>query len=191
MRFKRTYGASPRFWLNNVEVDESTYLAADKEAGRRLKEMFDSGQAASSIVTDSTYLAGKHRQFERNQKLGDAYKRITEKHGGDTTGKVYLSQLAKFPGDPQAWVSGRGDIQRVLEERGWGSEGAVNVMVREPLEEPKSLAGDVCPKVLEQRTKQYIANCPEPVKDRNEVKEMIRDKIRPRFGKAGDVIVKE
>lgn len=69
----------------------------------------------------------------------------------------------------------------MLEQRGWGSEeGVVKMKPREPENEPKSLAGDVCPQVLDEKVRQYEALSPTPVKDRNEVKEMIREKIRPK-----------
>lgn len=40
-------------------------------------------------------------------------------------GYQYLPQLARFPGDPEAHVSSRSEIKRVLSERGWGAEGIV------------------------------------------------------------------
>ena len=38
----------------------------------------------------------------------------------------YFPQLARFPGDPEAFVSSRDEIKRVLEKRGWSASGLVD-----------------------------------------------------------------
>jgi hypothetical protein len=93
-----------------------------------LAEMF-ALRMAPTLVTDSTFLAGhcNGNQFEKTPGVGDRYRKEAEAAGVDVTGKVYLSQLAEYPGDPRAWVSGRGDVRRVCEERGWGCAGDVSV----------------------------------------------------------------
>lgn len=50
--------------------------------------------------------------------------------GVSTTCKRYMSSLAAYPGDPEAWVDSKGDVRRVCEKRGWGCEGKVNVTAR-------------------------------------------------------------
>jgi len=85
-------------------------------------------------LTDVTFLAGRggcYDQFQGQHEVGDYYRQTAESAGVSTTGKVYLSSLAAFPGDPEAWVSGRGDVARVLDARGWGAEGSVTRPVRE------------------------------------------------------------
>jgi hypothetical protein len=86
-------------------------------------------QRTPGAVTDSTFLAGhvNGNQFADDPNAGARYKREAEAAGVSTTGKVYLSQLAKYPGDPKAWVSSRGDVARVCKERGWACSGAVKV----------------------------------------------------------------
>lgn len=95
-----------------------------------LAEMFAFRQGPA-LMTDDVFLEGRHaaqaEQFNRNPEIADAYKGEADAAGVDITGKVYLSGLAAYPGDPKAWVSGRGDVQRVCEERGWSCKGAVNV----------------------------------------------------------------
>ena len=83
--------------------------------------------------TDAAFLEGhvNGNQFENEPIIGDAYKAEATAKGVDITGKVYLSQLATYPGDPEAWVSGRGDVQRVCEQRGWGCKGSVEVKAQE------------------------------------------------------------
>jgi hypothetical protein len=80
--------------------------------------------------TDREFLEGQHRQFEKQPRLGDELKRVAELHGQSTTGKIYLGQLARFPGDPEAWVDGRGDVKRICEQRGWSCDGAIQVAAR-------------------------------------------------------------
>jgi hypothetical protein len=93
-------------------------------------EMFALHQTPA-LMTDAVFLEGHHsgNQFCRQPELGEYYKRTAEAEGQTTEGKVYLHGLAAYPGDPQAWVTGRGDAERVLKERGWGAEGAVTTRV--------------------------------------------------------------
>jgi hypothetical protein len=79
--------------------------------------------------TDREFLEGHANgsQFQDTPWVGDLYQGVAREAGVDTKGKVYLSGLARYQGDPEAWVTGRGDVQRVLEKRGWGAEGSVNV----------------------------------------------------------------
>lgn len=98
-----------------------------------LAEMFASAQAPCA-VTDATFLAGhcNGSQFAGQEAEGDFIRRVAESEGQSVKGKVYLGGLAKYPGDPKAWVDGRGDVKKVCEERGWNCEGSVNVKSFEP-----------------------------------------------------------
>ena len=93
-----------------------------------LAEMFALSQPPQ-IRTDNTFMEGhcNGNQFEDKPWLGDWYAAQAKEAGVDITGAVYLSGMARFPGDPEAWVRGRGDVQRLCEERGWGCQGAVQV----------------------------------------------------------------
>lgn len=85
--------------------------------------------------TDREFLEGRggcYDQFEGLPFVGQHYKRLADEAGVSTTGQVYLNGLARFPGDPEAWVSGRGDVKRRIEERGWSCQGSVNVAARSP-----------------------------------------------------------
>ncbi len=127
--------------------------------------------------TDREFLMGSEngRQFQATPKLGDAYRESCEKAGGSTTGKKYLRQLASFPGDPKAWVSGRGDVERVAKEKGMGVEGLVNVPTPQ-VEPPKPV--DIAPDILDRETKKMLAGTRGmPKKKQLEVREAIRDKI--------------
>ena len=80
------------------------------------------------VRTDNTFNIGRcnGNQFESQPQMGDYYRSVAESHGVSTTGKTYIAQLAEFPGDPKAWVSGRGDVERVCAERGYDCEGSVS-----------------------------------------------------------------
>jgi hypothetical protein len=83
--------------------------------------------------TDREFLEGhcNGSQFSNEEWVGDLYHKQAREAGVDPKGKVYMAGLARFPGDPEAWVGGRGDVQRVCETRGWGCEGSVSVTPRE------------------------------------------------------------
>lgn len=69
----------------------------------------------------------------------------TEFLAGQNANYRTISQLEEYPGDPRARVSGRADIRRICEERGWGCRGAVDVEARErePIERPYKVAPDL------------------------------------------------
>jgi hypothetical protein len=116
-------------------ISNDPVLQAEYEAMREAGESHNFAEMAAlrappgSIGSDRAFLEGhcNGRQFEREPIVGDYYKREAAAAGVDITGKVYLSQLAERPGDPRAWVSGRDDVKRVCEERGWGCQGSVTV----------------------------------------------------------------
>jgi putative FmdB family regulatory protein len=52
----------------------------------------------------------------------DVYVGTAERAGVSTNGKVYMHGLARFAGDPTAWVSDLGDVDRIATARGMGCE---------------------------------------------------------------------
>ena len=93
-----------------------------------LAEMLALQEPPGVAGTDAIFLQGhvNGNQFERQPEVGTHLRRMAEARGVDTSGKVYLSGLAAYQGDPEAWVSGRGDLLRVVSRRGWNCSGAVN-----------------------------------------------------------------
>ena len=85
--------------------------------------------------------------------------------------KHYISQLAKFRGDPDAWIGSRADIRRKCEERGLGCEGAVNVKERElpPAPPPIPVASDIVAREV-RKTIAEVGEKPTP-KERAELTE--------------------
>lgn len=132
-----------------LNAEEQTYLWAWAECveggcNEKLADML-ARQQPPCAVTDATFLRGNDNgsQFQDNPDRGDYLKRVAEEGGQMVKGKKYLAQLARFPGDPEAWVDGRGDVERVCRKRGWGCDGAVNVPTEIPRrhkKKPKPLA---------------------------------------------------
>ncbi len=85
-------------------------------------------RSAPGIRTDSTHFAGRMgRQFVGRPDHGDFYAKELRAAGGSPAGKVYVSGLARYAGDPEAWVSSRSEIKEVCERRGWSVDGDVKV----------------------------------------------------------------
>ena len=147
-----------------------------------LAEMFALASPPGS-QTDREFLRATEngRQFAKTPWIGDAYAAKAKKAGVNTTGKVYKSSLARFPGDPRAWVGGRGDVQKVCEQEGWGCDGAVKVKMQEP--EP---AGEVAiaDDIVERRVAQEIPKGERVgAKERRTIKEKMRNKLKPSWKK--------
>ena len=116
----------------------------------RLAEMF-AARKAPGARTDREFFA-KHGTLDQqieNKDLLEATVKGAMAHGyKPNPNDVYLSQLARFKNDPEAFVpptGGRNHIKRILEKRGWGCEGLVNVAPAQNVPEPKQvkLAPDV------------------------------------------------
>jgi hypothetical protein len=76
----------------------------------------------------------------------------------------YNSSLAKFPGDPKAFVphdDPKGHIKKVCEERGDACEGDVNVKGREPLRDPMETRIPMAADIVKQRVKELEINQPD------------------------------
>jgi len=163
------------------EVQDHYDLCIRQGTSPTLALMFAEGRGPS-IKTDATFLQGQWNQFEKTAWLGDRYKKVADEAGVDITGKLYLSQLAAYPGDPRAWVSGRGDVQRVCEERGWGCSGDVSVKAQEPISEPASIG--IADDIVDRKVGEILATveAPEQV-DVQDLREQVKDKISPPWSK--------
>jgi hypothetical protein len=129
--------------------------------------------------TDSNFMEGhcNGNQFEKQPKIGDYYRRQATKAGVNTTGKVYLSGLAAFPGDPQAWVSGRSDVTRVVNERNWGCQGAVNRTAVRGIEGKPDVG--VADGIINDRVGHLVAKGEVQPKDVPEFKEKLKKELAP------------
>ncbi len=120
--------------------------AFEQRAKNRLEEML-AARRAPAIHTDATFFANVNAAPALHDRPGVAeeYRRVALAGGVNPVGKTYMPAIAAFPGDPEAWVSGRGDIQRVCEARGWACDGAVKVDARpaEGAAPPPAIAPDI------------------------------------------------
>ena len=127
-----------------MDCDEILVISRNPEVQARYEEMRRNGESHAmaemlatrsfpGLRTDSEFNKGRcnGNQFEETPWLGDYYRARAEEAGVSVTGKYYQSTLARFPGDPEAWVGGRGDVEKICLQRGWGCEGSVQVDVGE------------------------------------------------------------
>jgi hypothetical protein len=147
-----------------------------------MADMLAFRQPPGVIGSDRAFLEGhcNGNQFEKNQLLGHAYAEDAKAAGVNTKGKVYLSSLAAFPGDPKAWVSGRDDAKRVIEERGWGCHGSINVKMREVAQ---PTGGGVADSLVNEHTARTLESTPEPVKNVAELREQVKENLTPYWAK--------
>lgn len=151
-----------------------------------LADMFAHRQPPMSN-SDREFLEGyaNGNQFEGQDYQGNWYKKQAKRAGVDTTGKVYLSSLARYPGDPQAWVSGRGDVKDRIEKReGWSVTGSVNA--QGPPRDTENAQVGVDPALVEEHAQNAILSDLSGDLSRKpfeEVKEAVKDKIKPHWVK--------
>ncbi len=149
-----------------------------QSAGQDIFTGIREGNVHIGLMTDKVFLGGLSTngdQFETAPEQGDYYRAVAEAKGQSVKGKVYLSSLAEYPGDPKAWVDGRGDVRRVLEDRGWNSRGAVNVK-SQAREAPERI--DVAEDIVDRQVALEVAADPglsdmDPGELRHEVKEKL------------------
>lgn len=99
-----------------------------------LAEMFARKRAGGIAGTDSQNFAGTHNNPFPNmpEKLRQHYIKQCKEQGISFAGKVYKAGLVRkgYGGarlDPEALVDSTGDVKRLLQQRGWGAEGMVNI----------------------------------------------------------------
>jgi hypothetical protein len=170
-----------RYYVNGQERDRESF---SEGSDHTLREMLAS-RRGPALMTDSVFLEGMESrqadEFNNGAGIGDIYRKEAVSAGVNPHGKVYLSQLASFPGDPEAWVSGRGDIVRVCEKKGLDTDGAVKVRAARRVETPEI-------DVAEHLTQKYVDEAIEAdpglkEKPRADVREKVLDRIAPHWSK--------
>jgi hypothetical protein len=118
-------------------------------ASPRLAEMLVL-QQGPSLQTDTRWLTGhvNKNQFAGHDRMADLYMRQAKRFGVVTENCVYKHQLARFPGDPEAWVSSRADVKKICADRNWECEGSVTHRAEDrgrsdPFAEPYQVAEDI------------------------------------------------
>lgn len=172
--------------VSDDDLVQARYIAHRLDGDTHMMADMLAHQKPPGSRTDREFLRGHcaGNQFEKTPWIGDIYKRRAEAAGVDITGKVYYGTLAEYPGDPRAWITGRGDAQRLCEERGWGCEGAVNVKMREPANPPAEVA------VAEDIVRDHVdrrLECMEPGDrqraDVGEIAHEVTEQLKPHWSK--------
>lgn len=142
-------------------------------------------QRGPRVMTDAVFFEGGKRPAD---EMTPGYLKMclrnSAAHGfTPTSNHRYYASLARFPGDPQAWVNqsdGRGYIQKLCEQRGWACEGAVNLKAREPERDPVESAVPLAPDVIRANARRMIQQNPSLArKSRKELTQMVLEKHGP------------
>jgi hypothetical protein len=143
-------------------------------------------QRGPGLNTDSVFFSGAkplYNQFESQANL-NRYLKNAKKHGfTPNKHSTYISSIARFPGDPEAFVDqsqGRSYIKKLIEQRGGRlNMQSMDVVWNEPASDPlapencKPLADDI----VKMRARQMIQKDPSLAKmDRRELRQSIINK---------------
>lgn len=119
----------------------------------------------------------RHKRPDLVSKIGVPFV-ITDTLKG---GSQYLPQLARYPDDPEAYVSSRSEIKRILAKRGWGAKGVVEC-------EPKPYGDgkyEPAPDLVEEEVIKEVAE--KGIKPTEDNLQELRDKAKARIvGKLND-----
>lgn len=99
---------------------------------------------AVHVVTDTSLFQsdrlGKIDGARDNSLVGEHFRKLADEAGVVRHGKQYISQLADFPGDPDAYVDNRGDMVRVAKKKGKNIDDGL-VKYKHESKTPPDLAG--------------------------------------------------
>jgi hypothetical protein len=169
-------------WIATLVTRGAFYFRARMQGSTDRAAAMYALQKTAAIDTDDVFFQGSkplYDQFE-SQKALDRVLSASKKHGHvPDKNAVYFPNLARFRGDPEAYVTramGRSYIRKLLEKRGWSAEGGVNVKGREPESDPldpkncRPLGEDI----IRRRIKEEVKKNPDLTrKNRSELRESI------------------
>lgn len=121
------------------------------------------------LMTDDVYLAGRgtlEQQFPNEQQRNLVIKAAMANGYKPKHTDVYEPNLARFAGDPEAFVNhgqGRGHVQKVLEQRGLPDlTGTVKSKYRQPEEDPwENPKHRLAPDIVERHIRQKVKDNPD------------------------------
>jgi hypothetical protein len=103
-----------------------------------------------ALQTDTTFLANRKDPFGGDENYAKRAVANCEAHGVTPGGRTYLGSLARFEGDPEAWVTSKADVRDICRRRGWGCEGAVEVKApSREIADPFAAPYEVNPKLIQ------------------------------------------
>lgn len=160
------------------DLDQQAFYVACRRSGEshNMAEMLALQQAPGLSGVDNTFLSGTEngKQFARAPWLGKAYSDISEKLApGSTSGAVYKSQIARFAGDPRAWVRSRADVKQRAAALGKDVDGMVTYRAPTSMKEKKPVA--IAPDLVNQLMRAKIARDPSLAATPKKVKMLRRD----------------
>jgi hypothetical protein len=159
-------------------------LSRRNGANHRFAEMV-AMQRPPRCMTDDVFFAGMPRLADQMSPTCLHQVVSAAKRRGFTppADAVYHSGLARFQGDPEAFVTrsmGRTYIRRLCEKRGWAVEGAVNVEAREPERDPFEAAVPLAPDLVNRSIANMVRHNPAlKQKSRKELRDMAVAKYGP------------
>lgn len=157
-------------------VEFYTHLIVNQGQSHSIAEMC-ALRSPPRCMTDSVFFSDQgtlQKQFgKRERELNYITKKAIESGYKPNCNDVYNPALAKFPGDPKAFIpatGGRGHVQAVCNERGWSCDGAVKVSGRAPETDPHTPKHKLHPSIVQRRYKQMVKQDPGVVhRDKGEV----------------------
>ena len=139
-------------------------------------------QAGPGLMTDSVFFSKMPKL--QDQFVTDAQRekvlKIAQSHGyTPNMNDVYEPGLARFQGDPEAFVpptGGRGYIKRLCERRGWECDGAVKVKHVMPDKDPMEKSVPLAENIVKRRMRSAIQQDPSLRKNQRKLRQSIIDK---------------
>jgi hypothetical protein len=146
-----------------------------------LAEMFALQCPPSAYAGDRAFLEGTEngRQFQDNPELGDLYAADALASGVDIKGKVYKDTLARYPGDPTAWVSDTSDVVRIARERQLKISGSVKCDYMDHSQPPPPDV-EIAEDIVQAEVANILTTVPDPhMVDTVDLAEQVREKRKP------------
>jgi hypothetical protein len=167
-----SFGVTKRMLYMRLRRDGNTHRFSDMIACQR----------GPGLMTDSVFFAGAKQIGDQfvNETQRKKVLAVAKRHGyTPNRTDVYEPGLARFQGDPEAFVpatGGRGYIRKLCETRGWACDGAVKVEARQPERDPYAHAKPLAEDLIQERIKGTIAKDPSWKKKKRELREAIIQK---------------
>ena len=180
MRERIVYTPSgQRFYLGEREVTERVFRQHTQGRDQKRFQEMVSANRPPHAITDAGFMRGTANgsQFENSPHIGNALREVANEYGVDVKGKKYLGQLARFPGDPRAWVDSRAEAQRVAEENGWGFESGLTKVAARGLDKEPEPGPGLAEDIVNDTVAEILQDVPDPQHvDVADLKEQVKEK---------------
>lgn len=170
---------------NNPSIQAEYVRLRETGVTHMLADMF-ACQRPPQAQDDTTWLAAQGNRIsgafldDRPEIVQKAYTEPAKEAGVNIKGSVYLPELARYPGDPEAWVKNLGDVRARVEARGDGCDGAVKVKARNDVEPPPDV--DIADDLVFDQMAEMMVDNPD-LKPNEELYHSARDTIKPHWSK--------